>query len=83
MQKNLEQYADGRDSYGLGRPAIADHAVTSRSSGNSAHLRSALTSGRDEAYLNVTDAIVLSLNPFFILEDDPTPTRGSQIVRTL
>lgn len=31
--------------------------------------------------LSYSDSVVLSLNPFFILEDDPTPSRGSQIMR--
>ena len=36
----------------------------------------------DESYLQASDSVVLNLNPFFILEDDPTPTRGNQLVRT-
>ncbi|GAA95450.1 uncharacterized protein L969DRAFT_299374 [Mixia osmundae IAM 14324] len=35
----------------------------------------------DDAYLSHSDSVVLSLNPFFILEDDPTPSRGSQLMR--
>ena len=35
----------------------------------------------DESYLNYSDSVVLALNPFFILEDDPTPSRGSQLMR--
>jgi len=35
----------------------------------------------DESYLNYEDPVVLSLNPFFILQDDPTPARGSQLIR--
>jgi len=34
-----------------------------------------------ESYLSHSDPVVLALNPFFVLEDDPTPTRGSQIPR--
>ncbi|KAK4698581.1 carnitine O-acetyltransferase, partial [Phenoliferia sp. Uapishka_3] len=34
-----------------------------------------------ESYLNHSESVVLSLNPFFILEDDPTPARGSQLMR--
>ena len=60
---------------------LSDSSDTSRSSGKAAHSRVSANPRRDEAYLNHADAIVLSLNPFFILEDDPTPTRGSQIVR--
>lgn len=34
-----------------------------------------------ESYLGQTESVVLSLNPFFVLEDDPTPSRGSQLPR--
>ncbi|KAF9518299.1 hypothetical protein BS47DRAFT_1371113 [Hydnum rufescens UP504] len=34
-----------------------------------------------ESYLNSNDPVVLALNPFFVLEDDPTPSRGSQLPR--
>ncbi|BGP28109.1 carnitine O-acetyltransferase [Rhodotorula toruloides] len=34
-----------------------------------------------ESYLSHADSVVLSLNPFFILEDDPTPARGNQLMR--
>lgn len=34
-----------------------------------------------EAYLHHTNSVVLNLNPFFILEDDPTPSRGNQLTR--
>jgi carnitine O-acetyltransferase len=37
----------------------------------------------DAAYLDTTDSVVLNLNPFFILEDDPTPSRGSQMQRAV
>lgn len=36
----------------------------------------------DDAYLQASDSVVLNLNPFFILEDDPTPSRGNQLMRT-
>ncbi|KAK7035989.1 carn-acyltransf domain-containing protein [Favolaschia claudopus] len=34
-----------------------------------------------ESYLSHTDPVVLALNPFFVLEDDPTPDRGAQLPR--
>ncbi|ORE07198.1 acyltransferase ChoActase/COT/CPT [Rhizopus microsporus var. microsporus] len=34
-----------------------------------------------DSYLHYTDSVVLNLNPFFLLEDDPTPLRNDQIVR--
>ncbi|KAH9948648.1 acyltransferase ChoActase/COT/CPT [Amylocystis lapponica] len=34
-----------------------------------------------ESYLSHSDPVVLALNPFFVLEDDPTPSRGSQLPR--
>ncbi|KDN53214.1 hypothetical protein K437DRAFT_253229 [Tilletiaria anomala UBC 951] len=36
----------------------------------------------DESYLQASESVVLNLNPFFILEDDPTPSRGNQLMRT-
>jgi carnitine O-acetyltransferase len=35
-----------------------------------------------DSYLQYTDPVVLNLNPFFLLEDDPTPLRNNQIVRS-
>ncbi|KAJ8655847.1 hypothetical protein O0I10_008511 [Lichtheimia ornata] len=34
-----------------------------------------------DSYLQTTDPVVLNLNPFFLLEDDPTPQRNDQVVR--
>jgi carnitine O-acetyltransferase len=34
-----------------------------------------------ESYLSHSDPVVLALNPFFVLENDPTPNRGSQLSR--
>lgn len=34
-----------------------------------------------ESYLSYSDPVVLGLNPFFVLENDPTPSRGTQIPR--
>lgn len=38
-------------------------------------------STRYDSYLQFTDPVVLNLNPFFLLEDDPTPLRNDQIIR--
>ncbi|WFD00742.1 carnitine O-acetyltransferase [Malassezia yamatoensis] len=35
----------------------------------------------DESYLLGNDSVVLNLNPFFILEDEPDPERGTQLRR--
>eukprot|EP00039_Didymoeca_costata_P003532 m.68234 g.68234 ORF g.68234 m.68234 type:complete len:654 (-) comp11950_c0_seq2:250-2211(-) len=35
----------------------------------------------NDSYLVPEGSVVLSLNPFFVLEDDPTPNRNSQIPR--
>ena len=35
----------------------------------------------NEAYLNPNTSVVLNLNPFFVLEDDPTPGGNSQEMR--
>jgi len=34
-----------------------------------------------DSYLNFDNPVVLNLNPFFLLEDDPTPARNNQITR--
>jgi carnitine O-acetyltransferase len=34
-----------------------------------------------EAYLNIRGSVTLNVNPFFVLEDDPTPSRNNQISR--
>ncbi|KAL1955779.1 hypothetical protein VTO42DRAFT_8099 [Malbranchea cinnamomea] len=34
-----------------------------------------------DSYLNYDNPVVLNLNPFFLLEDDPTPARNSQVTR--
>lgn len=34
-----------------------------------------------DSYLNFDSPLVLNLNPFFLLEDDPTPARNNQITR--
>ncbi|KAK8086296.1 carnitine acetyl transferase [Apiospora phragmitis] len=39
-----------------------------------------LISGYD-SYLNFDNPVVLNLNPFFLLEDDPTPARNNQVTR--
>lgn len=39
-----------------------------------------MESGYD-SYLNYDNPVVLNLNPFFLLEDDPTPARNNQVTR--
>jgi carnitine O-acetyltransferase len=39
-----------------------------------------VSSGYD-SYLNFDNPVVLNLNPFFLLEDDPTPARNNQVTR--
>ncbi|KAK9468345.1 acyltransferase ChoActase/COT/CPT [Lipomyces arxii] len=34
-----------------------------------------------DSYLNFDNPVVLNLNPFFLLEDDPTPARTDQVTR--
>lgn len=40
-----------------------------------------LTSTGYDSYLNYDNPVVLNLNPFFLLEDDPTPARNNQVTR--
>ncbi|KAL2828406.1 Choline/Carnitine o-acyltransferase-domain-containing protein [Aspergillus cavernicola] len=35
-----------------------------------------------DSYLNCDSPVVLNLNPFFLLEDDPTPARNNQVTRS-
>lgn len=35
----------------------------------------------DDAYLLMDDPVTINVNPFFVLEDDPTPARNEQIMR--
>ncbi|KAI3340457.1 Choline/Carnitine o-acyltransferase-domain-containing protein [Ustulina deusta] len=34
-----------------------------------------------DSYLNFDNPVVLNLNPFFLLQDDPTPARNNQVTR--
>lgn len=34
-----------------------------------------------DSYLNFDNPVVLNLNPFFLMEDDPTPARNNQVTR--
>src|SRR3978361_463019 len=34
-----------------------------------------------DSYLNFDNPVVMNLNPFFLLEDDPTPARNNQVTR--
>ncbi|KAL8972028.1 MAG: hypothetical protein Q9183_000767 [Haloplaca sp. 2 TL-2023] len=34
-----------------------------------------------DSFLNFDNSVVLNLNPFFLLEDDPTPARNNQVTR--
>ena len=34
-----------------------------------------------DSYLNFDNSVVLNVNPFFLLEDDPTPARNNQVTR--
>lgn len=40
-----------------------------------------LTDAGYDSYLNFDNPVVLNLNPFFLLEDDPTPARNDQVTR--
>lgn len=44
-------------------------------------VRAALTIEGYDSYLNFDNPVVLNLNPFFLLEDDPTPARNNQVTR--
>ncbi|KAI9870708.1 MAG: hypothetical protein M1830_003900, partial [Pleopsidium flavum] len=78
LQERLKKYATGKTSYieqfyGGGKELDALPDVD-----ESADLSCLL--GYD-SYLNFDNPVVLNLNPFFLLEDDPTPARDNQVTR--
>lgn len=60
------------------RQAISNNSVSDY--GLSGQLDLMVTVGYD-SYLNYDNPVVLNLNPFFLLEDDPTPARNNQVTR--
>lgn len=83
LNEKLKKYAEGRTSYieqfcmslVLRRPFFIylfffSHFLFANTP----------TPGYD-SYLNFDNPVVLNLNPFFLLEDDPTPARNNQVTR--
>lgn len=78
LQEKLKKYAEERTSYIeqfckylTSYPTIIHF---------SCHLMLIVHKGYD-SYLNYDNPVVLNLNPFFLLEDDPTPARNNQVTR--
>lgn len=74
LQEKLKKYAEGRTSYieqfcklQLHQPFLLTPLAN-------------ISKGYD-SYLNYDNPVVLNLNPFFLLEDDPTPARNNQVTR--
>ena len=71
LQERLKKYATGKTSY------IEQFCMFY-------HLRkrpSLIDWLGYDSYLNFDNPVVLNLNPFFLLEDDPTPARNNQVTR--
>lgn len=72
LQAKLKNYAQGKTSY-------IEQFCKSRSP--LATLMLLLMIQGYDSYLNFDNPVVLNLNPFFLLEDDPTPARNNQVTR--
>lgn len=73
LQDKLKRYAEGRTSYieqFCKPPPFASETA----------IQLLIATGYD-SYLNYDNPVVLNLNPFFLLEDDPTPARNNQVTR--
>lgn len=73
LQEKLKKYAEGKTSY------IEQFCKLS----SSVKLLPSPTDNCKgyDSYLNYDNPVVLNLNPFFLLEDDPTPARNNQVTR--
>ena len=73
LQARLRKYATGKTSYIEQFCEFRDYTP----------MQVASTDRRPgyDSYLNFDNPVVLNLNPFFLLEDDPTPARNNQVTR--
>ena len=71
LDERLRKYATGKTSY------IEQFC---RSFSDTRRINADHGIGYD-SYLNFDNPVVLNLNPFFLLEDDPTPARNNQVTR--
>ena len=71
LQERLKKYANGKTSY-IEQFCKCMQYLTGE--------LSLICQGYD-SYLNFDNPVVLNLNPFFLLEDDPTPARNNQVTR--
>ena len=72
LQDKLKEYATGKSSY------IEQFCKLDQSTQLYQASVTDNTTGYD-SYLNYDNPVVLNLNPFFLLEDDPTPARNNQV----
>ncbi|MCJ1407877.1 hypothetical protein MMC19_001948 [Ptychographa xylographoides] len=77
LQERLKKYATGKSSY-IEQFCASLLPRTYSVSGATLTTKSGV--GYD-SYLNFDNPVVLNLNPFFLLEDDPTPARNNQVTR--
>ena len=71
LQERLKRYATGKSSY------IEQFCEQNWDK----LVRHLLIQLGYDSYLNFDNPVVLNLNPFFLLEDDPTPARNNQVTR--
>lgn len=74
LNARLKKYATGKTSY------IEQFCMSSARRWRSVFVLLTSSEGYD-SYLNYDNPVVLNLNPFFLLEDDPTPARNNQVTR--
>ena len=75
LQEKLKTYATGKSSY-IEQFCMLQIPMPHFDFGSNMFV----LAGYD-SYLNYDNPVVLNLNPFFLLEDDPTPARNNQVTR--
>lgn len=84
LQARLKKYATGKTSYiEQFCEFLLDFnpSEIQTSSKRFSYLSNLIGNSGYDSYLNYDNPVVLNLNPFFLLEDDPTPARNNQVTR--
>ncbi|KAK7752333.1 carnitine O-acetyltransferase yat1 [Diatrype stigma] len=76
LQEKLRNYAVGKTSYIEQFCKLRAYPPLTPRRNHIANMRQGY-----DSYLNFDNPVVLNLNPFFLLEDDPTPARNNQVTR--
>lgn len=80
LQARLKKYATGKTSY-IEQFCASPHVFLTINLATSGILETDSVLIGYDSYLNFDNPVVLNLNPFFLLEDDPTPARNDQVTR--